>query len=165
MRKLLYHLYTTYAQISPADLQHNDAKLRSPYDANHPIKNLFNHVDNAVEYAASGETPYTPKQVVTMTYQLVFQTCLFLDDCKFRKHKTEANRTWTNFKSHFSGPHQEWHKTQDTTASAGFQSANLAYQQDTVYAIANLATATASDCASVATLSATNITMAAEISA
>ena len=125
MRKLLYHLYTTYAQISPADLQHNDAKLRSPYDANHPIKNLFNHVDNAVEYAASGETPYTPKQVVTMTYQLVFQTDLFLNNCKIYKRKTAAERMWTNFKIHFLSAHQEWRETQDTMAGAGLHVANL----------------------------------------
>ena len=40
-QQLLAHLYTTYANISPFDLQANDVKLRTPYDANHPVENLF----------------------------------------------------------------------------------------------------------------------------
>ena len=36
-QKLLDHLYATYANILPANLQANDAKLRAPYDANHPV--------------------------------------------------------------------------------------------------------------------------------
>ena len=63
----------------PADLQDNDAKLRAPYDTNHRIKNLSDHVKNAVKYAAASNTPYSPEQVVTMSFQLVFQTGLFLD--------------------------------------------------------------------------------------
>ena len=36
-RNILDHLYATYANISSADLQDNDAKLCTPYDANFPI--------------------------------------------------------------------------------------------------------------------------------
>ena len=111
MRKLLDHLYAMYAQILLAGLQHNNSKLRSPYDENHPIENLFDQVKNSVECAAAGETSYTTKQVVTVTYQLVYQTGLFLDNCKIWKRKTTAEHTWTNFKSHFSSSHQECRKT------------------------------------------------------
>ena len=52
----------------------------------------------------------------------------------------------------FATAHQEWRESQTTTAGAVFQSgnhaypsANHAYQNETVEAIANLATATASD--------------------
>ena len=39
-REILDYLYSTYANISPSDLQDNNARLRTPYDANHPIENL-----------------------------------------------------------------------------------------------------------------------------
>ena len=68
--------------------------------------------------------------------------------------------------------HQEWRESQTTTAGAVFQSsnhaypsANHAYQNETTEAIANLATATASDRASVADLTATNSTLTADCTA
>ena len=64
-QQLLSHIYVTYANISPSDLQSNDTKLHPPYDANHPVENLFDQVENAVEYAAAGNTPYSPEQVIT----------------------------------------------------------------------------------------------------
>ena len=64
--------------------------------------------------------------------------------------------------------HQELRDLQATTAGAGYhgdnhvnhQAANHVYQQESVDAIANLATANASDCASVATLTTINSTLA-----
>ena len=60
-REILNHLYSTYANISSSDLQDNDARLRTPYDANNSIKNLTDQIENAVKYAAADQTPYTPK--------------------------------------------------------------------------------------------------------
>ena len=55
-------------------------KLRAPYDANHPVENLFDQVENDVEYVAAGNTTYYLEQVVTISFKLFFQTGLFLDD-------------------------------------------------------------------------------------
>ena len=81
-------------------------------------------------------------------------------------------KTWTCFKEFFTTAHQEWHESQTTTAGAVFQSgnhtypsANHAYQNETVKAIANLATATAIDRASVAALTATNSTLTTDCTA
>ena len=79
-REILNHLYSTFANISPSDLQENYARLRTPYDANHPIDNLTDQIENAVKYATTGQTTYTPEQVVAVAYQIVFQTGLFLED-------------------------------------------------------------------------------------
>ena len=92
-RQLLEHLYETYNNISPADLQSNDARLRSPYDANHPVENLFDQVKDSVNYAAAGDTPYTPEQVVDIAFQILFQTGLFLDDYKTWKRKPPNEKT------------------------------------------------------------------------
>ena len=66
----------------------------------------------------------------------------------------------------FATVHKEWQESQTTTAGAVFQSGNHAYQSaihvyqnETVKSIANLATAMASDLASVAALTATNSTL------
>ena len=79
-RTILDHLYATYAKISSADLQGNDAKLCTLYNTNLTIKALVNQVEDAVEYAVAGNTPYTPLQVVGIDFQLILQTGLFNED-------------------------------------------------------------------------------------
>ena len=128
-QKLLSHLYATYANIFPTDLQANDKKLRAPYDANHPVENLFDQVENAVNYAAAGNTTYSPEQVVTISFQLVLQTGLFLGDCKTWKRLPAASKKLATFKIFFATAHQEWRESQVTTAGAGFQSANYLDQK------------------------------------
>ena len=99
----------------------------------------------------------------------MFQTGIFNDNCKLWRRQPADVKTWTRFKDFFSTAHQEWRESQTTTAGAVFQSgnhaypsANHAYQNETVEAIANLATATASNIASVAALTATNSKLTAD---
>ena len=79
-RAILYHLYTTYANVSSADLKENDAVLCTPYDINQPIESLFDRVENCGDYAAAGNTPYSLKKVIGIAFQIVYQTGLFVND-------------------------------------------------------------------------------------
>jgi hypothetical protein len=171
-RQLLDHLYSQYARISAADLQDNDVALKTAYDPNLPIETLFDQVENAVDFAAAANTPYSPAQVVATAYQLVFATGVFLEDCKVWKRQLEIYKTWDHFKRDFALSHRELRETKVTAVGAGYQSANSVsqsadsvYQQETVDAIANLAVATAADRQTVATLSATNSTLTHELTA
>ena len=73
----------------------------------------------------------------------------------------------------FVTAHIEWRESQSTTTGAEFHSANhlqeqdttQLHQQETVDAIAKLATATASDRATVSTLTATNSTLTSALTA
>ena len=69
---MLTHLYTTYVNIIPVNLTENNARLKTAYDVNQPIKRLFEKIEDAVEYADAGHNPYTPLQVVTNAFQLFF---------------------------------------------------------------------------------------------
>ena len=95
----------------------------------------------------------------------MFQTGIFNDDCKLWRRQPADVKTWTCFKKKNSTAHQKFRESQTTIAGAVFLSGNHAYQNETVEAIANLATATASDRASVAALTATNSTLTADCTA
>ena len=69
---ILEYLYATYANILSADLQDNDARLQVPYNSNLHIEALIDQVEDAVEYAAAGNTPYSPLQVFGIAYQFIF---------------------------------------------------------------------------------------------
>ncbi len=171
-RVMLQHLYTEYARISASDLLANDMQFKTPYDPNLPIESLFQQIEDAVNYAAAGNTPYTAPQVLACAFQLVFATGMFLEDCKVWKRRDAAYKTYPQFKLDFAVSHRELRETRTTAAGAGYQaansviqSANSVYQQETVDAIANLATATVHDRETFATLTATNNALTTELTA
>lgn len=162
---MMAHLYTHYAKISPSDLTLNDAAMKKPYDPNLPIENLFEQINDAVEYAAAGKTPYSNAQIETIAYQLVFNTGVFGLDCKEWRKQLPADKTWANFIVFFTERHMDWREEQSQTIGRGYQGqANaVSYQQETVDAIACLATATASDRQALANLTTTNLALTTEL--
>jgi hypothetical protein len=153
-RQMLDHLYSSYGRPSLADLQDNDTRFRTQYNLNQPIKAFIDQVKDAVSLAAAASAPYLPAQIVTVAYTLIFPTGMFPEACrKWRRHPT-IEQTWANFKIAFSKAHQDYGDSQATATQAGYQHANAAmeFQHDTAEAIANLATATASDRTTVANL-------------
>ena len=103
---LIDNLYYTCANISASALQDNNTRLQDPYDSNQPFETLINQVENSVDYASAGDTPYTPAQVVVMAFQLLFQTRLFNYYCKLWRCQPANDKTWTRFKEFFATSHQ-----------------------------------------------------------
>jgi hypothetical protein len=161
----LAHLYANYARINPADLDKNDLNMKLPCDVNQPIEVLFQQIEDAIEFASAGQAPYSPQQVLNIAYQLIFRTGLFADDCKVWKRQPADYKTWPQFKLDFSLAYQEYNETLDLSpAAAGFHAATKPDQHDdTILAIANLATATAADRTAVANLTSTNATLTKEL--
>jgi hypothetical protein len=163
-RQILDHLYAQYARISSSDLQDNDVTFKTPYDPNLPIETLFDQIENCVDYAAAGLSPYSTEQVTNNAYQLVYATGMFIDDCKSWKRRAAAYKTWEQFKTDFAESHREFRDARGTTAGAtNYHANNAVYQEDTIEAIANLATATSHDRQAVSTLTATNSALTKEL--
>jgi hypothetical protein len=163
-REILDHLYAQYARISASDLQDNDVTFKKPYDPNLPIETLFDQIENCIDFAAAGLSPYSTEQVTNNAYQLIFATGMFFDDCKIWKRRDAAYKTWDQFKTDFAESHREFRDARGTTAGAtNYQANNAVYQDETIEAIANLATATSHDRQAVATLTSTNSTLTKEL--
>jgi hypothetical protein len=86
-----------------------------------------------------------------------------------RKHAIE--KTWTQFKSHFAATHRQHNQMQgESSTTAGYHSANEAVShnedqmaEETIGALANLATATAADRGVVAALTQANSRLAKQL--
>jgi hypothetical protein len=83
-----------------------------------------------------------------------------------------AEKTWAQFKIDFATAHREFQLTNQTTHQSGFHSTNMMIEQcrddsmqEIVGAIDQLATATASDRGTVATLTTTNAKLANRLEA
>jgi hypothetical protein len=170
--QLLTHLLTYYALIAPTELTQNYERLNTPYDPNQPIESLLQQIQDAPAFAVAGGQPYGAAMIVNVAYALVFNTGLFLDACHAWQSRAIAEKTWAQFKINFANAHQEFRLTNQTTQKSGFHSANMMIEQgrddsmqETVEAIAQLATATASDRGTVATLTTTNARLANQLEA
>jgi chromosome segregation ATPase len=110
--------------------------------------------------------------IVNVACTLVFNTGLFPDACRLWQSRAIAGKTWAQFKLDFATAHREFRLTNQTAQQSGFHSANMMIEQgreekmqDTVDAITQLATATASDRGTVATLTRTNAKLATQLEA
>jgi hypothetical protein len=164
--QILAHLYTNYAKITPADLETNDRAMKKPCDVNQRIEVLYQQIEDAIEFGAAGQTPYSPEQVLSIAYQLVFRTGIFANDCKIWKRHAPAYKTWPQFKLDFAMAYQEYNEGLEISPRAsGFQAEIQKEQHETIEAIANLATATAEDRKAVANLTETNATLTKDLAA
>jgi hypothetical protein len=110
--------------------------------------------------------------IVNVAYTLVFNTELFLDACHTWQSRAIAGKTWAQFKIDFATAHREFCLTNQTSQQSGFHSASMMIEQgreetmqDTVDAIAQLATSTASNRGTVANLTTTNAKLATQLEA
>jgi hypothetical protein len=129
---------------------------------------LFDQIKDAVALAAAAQAPYSPAQIVSIAYTLVFATGMLLEACREWRRNPD-DHTWQIFKTFFAEAHQDLRDSQITSKQSGYHDDNavlndahddvLLDQHGTAKAIANLATATASNGATVASLTATNSTL------
>ena len=85
-----------------------------------------------------------------------------MDGCKEWRRKPEDGKNWESFKSHFAQEYLDLKENQAQTTGAAYQV--QPYQQDTAEALANLASATASDRETVSNLVATNKKLTEDLS-
>jgi hypothetical protein len=97
---------------------------------------------------------------------------LFPDACRAWQSRVIAAKTWAQFKIYFATAHREFRLANQTAQQSGFHSAKMMIEQGREYsmhetseAIAQLATATASDWGTVATLTTTNAKLANQLEA
>jgi hypothetical protein len=161
-----------YAMIAPTELTQNYERLNAPYDPNQPIETLFQKIQDARAFAVAGGQPYGNARIINVAYTLIFNTGLFPDACRAWQSRAIAGKTWAQFKIDLATAHREFRLTNQTAQQSGFHSANMMIEQgrhesmqDTAESIAQLSTATASDCGTVVTLTTTNPKLATQLEA
>ena len=122
--RMLQHLYDTYGDITPTELEDNDQKMKTAYDPTLPIETLYDQIEQAVDFADAGKAPYTNAQVLARAYNIVLQTGMFTDACKEWRAKRLVDKTWENFKLHFALAHRDLRQQQTTAQQTGFHAAN-----------------------------------------
>jgi hypothetical protein len=150
-RYMLDHLFETYGNITAVDLEINFEHMRWAWDSQQPVESLCKQIQDCVDYSEAGGVPIGPSQQINVGCKKIFATGHFMSACRRWNEKPAAEKTWTNFKSHFAAAHRQHRQIQgDTAANAGYYSDNAAMTKNddhmaevTIGALENLATAAA----------------------
>jgi hypothetical protein len=157
-----------YGRITPNDLDENDKRFKKQWDANQPFEALVEQIDDAMDFASAGQAPYTPAQIVSNAYNLVFNTGLYPEACREWRRRPQATQTWNNFVIDFGMVHTDLRNQRGTSQQQGYQQANNMmeiFAAETADAFANLATAAAADKAIVQQLMTTNSDLMKQLAA
>jgi hypothetical protein len=161
---MIDHIFTTYGNITAVDLENNFEHMRRAWDPQQPVESLFKQIQDCANYSEAGGVLIDHPQQINIGYAKIFATGHFMSACRRWNEKPLAEKTWAQFKAHFSAAHRQHKQMQDeSAATAGYHSANAALGQTedqiaeaTIGALSNLATATAADRGVVATLTEAN---------
>eukprot|EP00957_Ditylum_brightwellii_P201713 15326867-Ditylum_brightwellii.AAC.1 len=162
--ELLQHLYTNYSQLDSIQLNANANELRGDYDPSTPIKIKIARVEKCIDIVTSGRAPFSLEQVLTYAFNAMYYTSLYNEKCLSWEDLPPVQRTWPTWKIYFTKVIRDYRRLHKA-ASMNYQ-ANSTYgktvQQDTIDALANLASAMADGRNAVANLAVANSTLASQ---
>jgi hypothetical protein len=170
-RDMLDNLFETYGNITAVDLEINFEHMLRVWDPQQPVESLFKQIQDCANYSEAGGVLIGRPQQINVGYAKIFTTGHFMSACRWWNEKHTIEKTLTQFKSHFAAAHRQHTQMQDkSAATAGYHSENAAVthnddqmEEATIKALANLATATASDRGVVAALTQANSPLAKQL--
>jgi hypothetical protein len=150
-RDMLDHLFETYGNITAVDLEINFEHMRQGWDPQQPVETLFKQIQDFADYSEAGGVLIGHPHHINVGYATIFVTGRFMSACRRWNKKPSAEKTEPHFKSHFAAAHRQHKQVHGEPAvTAGYHSDNATMTQnedqmseDTIGALANLATATA----------------------
>ena len=180
--EILSHLWSEYGQLSDFEFQQNDLKIKTPITTETHFEDLVSQIETGRNTVVN-QNPYSDPQIVSIAYTLIDTIGVHIDGCREWRRKNAVDKTWTQFKTHFSREFKDFRESNRTAVTAGYAQycspvglANEAYiaeidaknekfTEEYTAALANLATATSADRATVTALTNTNATLTAQINA
>ena len=132
LRDILAELFTTYGAITEEQLTEKEMSLRAHiFDITQPLVELYNAVEELQEIAIASQSPYTDKQLVALGMKLIRNMNDYEKARGKWMTKPNADKTWSNFKTHFDEAYQYLINLRgETMKNTSFQQqANLLSQQ------------------------------------
>jgi hypothetical protein len=140
--------------------------MRRAWDPQQPVESLFKQIQDCADFSEAGGIIWHPHQI-NVGYAKIFATGHFMSACRRWNEKPNIEKTWAKFKAHFSAAHHQHKQMQgESAATSGYHGANAAVDQtedQMAAATIDVATATASDCSIVATLTEANARLAKQL--
>jgi hypothetical protein len=129
-RDMMDHLFSTYGNITAVDLEINFEHMRRAWDPQQPVESLFKQIQDCAVYSEAGGVLIGHPHQIDICYAKIFATGHFMSACRRWNEKPLADKTWSQFKAHFSAARRQHKQMQGESAvTAGYHSANAAVGQ------------------------------------
>jgi hypothetical protein len=106
-RDILDHIFGTCRKITAVDLEINFEHMRRAWDPQQPVESLFTQIQDCADYPESGGVLIGHPYKINVGYAKIFATGHFMSACRRWNEKPLADRTWAQFKAHFSPAHRQ----------------------------------------------------------
>ena len=125
--QVLQYLQNTYGTISPSQLAVFQKEVTEMhYDPVTPVDNIFNKIEDLLEYGELAHCPFTQLQAIALAYNIINKTGKFRETVKSWNRLTLVQQNWIGFKQHFRDAHLELQETGELTLEgAGYGQAAL----------------------------------------
>jgi hypothetical protein len=124
-RAKLDHFFITYGNITAVDLENNFEHMRRKWDPQQPVESLFKQIQYCTDYSEAGVVLIGHPQQINVGFGKIFTTGHFMSACRRCNEKPHAEKTWAQFKTHFSTAHRQHKKMQGgSAATSGYHSEN-----------------------------------------
>jgi hypothetical protein len=119
--QMMHHLWSTYGEIQPEDLNQNLITMATTWHPTSPIETLYLQIDDSIAFASAGDSPIDDGTAVRIIYKLVFDTRVFELPCRDWRARPRDQTTLTHFKAFFQAANND---CTATTSSTGYHSAH-----------------------------------------
>jgi hypothetical protein len=106
-RGMLDHLFETYCNITAVDLEINFEHMRRAWDPQQPVETLFKQIQDCADYSEAGGVLIGHPEQINVGYAQIFATGHFMSACRRWNEKPTADKTLTQFKSHFAAANRQ----------------------------------------------------------
>ena len=79
---LIHHLYDDHGAVSPMNIEEIDQKMKQEWLHLDPMVDLFEKIEEGVEFAGAGNTPTPGRKVVNIAYLLILRTLVMEKSCE-----------------------------------------------------------------------------------
>ena len=128
---VLAYLFETYGKIPSKEVKQKEAEICTmTFHPADPMILLYNPIEQLEKMAQSAQIPYTARQILDIALTVLRNTRDFERALGNWELKPQAQKTWSNFKTHFTAAQKQLKAIGGPTIQqAGYHKVNLLAQQ------------------------------------
>lgn len=129
IQEIIQCLYDRFGEVAPSELEQAEQDLNQPFAPSEPFGAFICKIEDAVDLAEAANCPFTTQQIINKALTSIIKS-QSLPEAAIRewRSKPTTNKTWANFKGHFSAEVRNFQRDQGLTAKSAYDAANSANQ-------------------------------------
>ena len=105
---LIQNLYDDHGTISPMDIEEIDQKMKQELSLLDPVVDLFEKIEEGVEFAEAANTPITGGKMANIAFLLIPRTRGMKKSCEQWEYMQVGMKTWQAFKDQFAKSYRRY---------------------------------------------------------